>query len=407
MKIAYLLNTYPVPSATFIRREIEALEQRGHVILRFAVRRFAGILVEEKDVAEASRTTYLLQDNIANLILSLIREAVTNLPGLVRTLPLWVKLWRRNGSGLARHVAYLMQAASFRQKTTKIGISHVHTHFGTNTTSIAMLAHSLGGAGYSFTAHGPDEFVDARRSSFDLKIANADFVVAISDYCRRLLISLSTEPHMGEKIHVARCGLPLDEFVVSAPVSADNMTIVCVGRLCPQKGQIHIPAAVAALRDDIPAIRVILVGDGESRQEIEAEIRRLGVERQVQLNGWASNPEVRRLITGARALLLPSYAEGLPIVLMEALALGRPVITTTIAGIPELIDASCGWLIEPGNHVQLIEAMRHAYLAPPKLLKSMGDAGRAKVSKMHDIRQLAKRLEELTENHIAHSDRTL
>ena len=397
MKIAYLLNTYPVPSATFIRREIEALEERGHDILRFAIRRFAGALVDEKDIAEASRTTYLLEGNIADLILSMARETATNLPGLLRTLPLWRKLWRRNGSGFARHVAYLMQAASLRQKTAKAGISHVHTHFGTNTAAVAMLAHSLGGANYSFTAHGPDEFVDAPKSSFDLKIANAAFVVAISDYCRRMLISLSSGPDAAGKIHVARCGLPLNDFAAPAPVRADTMTIVCVGRLCPQKGQVHIPAAVAALRGDIPDIRVILVGDGESRQEIEAEIQKFGVEREVQLHGWASNPEVRRLIADARALLLPSYAEGLPIVLMEALALGRPVITTTIAGIPELVDASCGWLIEPGNHDQLVQALAQACAASPERLNQMGEAGRAKVAALHDIRQLAARLENLIE----------
>lgn len=408
MKIAYLLNTYPVPSATFIRREIEALEERGHDILRFAIRRFAGTLVDEKDIAEASRTSYLLESNIADLILSMARETVVNLPGLVRTLPLWGRLWRRNGSGFARHAAYLMQAASLRQKTARAGVSHVHTHFGTNTAAVAMLAHSLGGATYSFTAHGPDEFVDARKSSFDLKIANAAFVVAISDYCRRLLISLSDGPEASGKIHVVRCGLPLDEFAAPAPVRADTMTIVCVGRLCPQKGQVHIPAAVAALRGDIPGIRVILVGDGESRQEIEAQIRKFGVEREVQLHGWASNPEVRRLIANARALLLPSYAEGLPIVLMEALALGRPVITTTIAGIPELVDASCGWLIEPGNHDQLVQALVDAYAATPETLNQMGEAGRAKVAALHDIRQLAARIEQLVEkqNGAAHREST-
>jgi colanic acid/amylovoran biosynthesis glycosyltransferase len=397
MKIAYLLNTYPVPSATFIRREIEALEERGHDILRFAIRRFAGNLVDEKDIVEADRTTYLLQDNIADLVLSLARETLTNLPGLVKTLPLWAKLWRTSDGGLARHIAYLMQAASFRQKTGKAGISHVHTHFGTNTASVAMLAHRLGGVNYSFTAHGPDEFVDASRMSFDLKIANAAFVVAISDYCRDMLISLSGSQEMASKIHVVRCGLPLDDFGASKPILPENTTIVCVGRLCPQKGQIHIPAAVTDLRGDVPDIKVILVGGGESQQDIDAEIRKLGAEHNVQLYGWASNPEVRRLITDARALLLPSYAEGLPIVLMEALALGRPVITTAIAGIPELVDESCGWLIEPGNHDQLVQALLEACTATPEVLNRMGETGRTKVRQLHDVKQLAIRLEALME----------
>jgi glycosyltransferase involved in cell wall biosynthesis len=119
------------------------------------------------------------------------------------------------------------------------------------------------------------------------------------------------------------------------------------------------------------------------------------VGQEVILHGWATNDEVRRMIAASRALLLPSYAEGLPIVIMEALALGRPAISTTIAGIPELVDSQCGWLVSPGNHDELVEAMRAALSASPDEIARLGGEGRARVERLHDRRRLARELRDL------------
>lgn len=395
MKIAYLLNTYPAPSGTFIRNEIEALEATGLEISRLSVRRFSGDLVDPADIREQGATKYLLDGNQLGLCLATLREVLTNPIGLARTLPLWWKLLVNAKGGVVRHVAYLMQAAFLRQEAKRQKIAHVHSHFSNNAPAVAMLSRMLGGPSFSFTAHGPDEFVEAPVLSFPEKIRYAAFVVAISDYCRTMLIGLAGERRIASKIHIARCGLDLERFEIAPPIYPDNHTFVCVGRLCPQKGQVHIPAAVAALREQFPSIRVILVGDGDSRAEIESEIATYDVGQEVILHGWATNQEVRQLIAGSRALLLPSYAEGLPIVIMEAFALGRPVISTTIAAIPELVDAECGWLVAPGDHEQLVAAMREALEAQPELLQKMGAEGRARVEKMHDRQQLARTLKQL------------
>ncbi|MBO9423185.1 glycosyltransferase family 4 protein [Labrenzia sp. R4_1] len=397
--IGYILNTYPVPSATFIRREIYALENLGFTVTPFACRRFAGDLVDPKDRSEAARTEYLLDGKLADLLLASIREIFTNITGVWRTLPIWKQLHSNADGGFVRHVAYLMQAASLRQKASRSGIRHLHAHFGTNATAIAMLAHSLGGPNYSFTAHGPNEFENPEAQSFALKIQNAAFVLAISDYCKNLLSSFTQRPEDNEKIHIARCGIKLDDYRPQPPVSPTNNTFVCVGRLCPEKGQVHIPAAVSALKADYSDIKVILVGDGESRADVEAAIKGHAVEDHVILYGWGSNSEVQDFIKSSRALVLPSYAEGLPIVLMEALALTRPVITTTIAGIPELVNASCGWLIEPGDENALAEAFRSALSADPKTLQAMGETGRQRVTAMHDISDLARALCEHLKSH--------
>lgn len=395
MKIAYLLNTYPAPSGTFIRNEIEALEELGVEIDRMAVRRFSGELVDPADIREAGVTRYLLDGNTVALCVAALRELVTNPHGVARALPVWRRLLRNAGGGVVRHAAYLMEAAFLRQETKRRGCTHVHSHFSNNAPAVAMLAHLMGGPTFSFTAHGPDEFVEAPLLSFPEKIERAAFVVAITDYCRRMLLDLAGEKRDEARVHIVRCGLDLDRFETAQPVAGDNNTLVCVGRLCPQKGQIHIPAAVAALREEFPAIRVILVGDGESRADIEREIEKHGVGREVILHGWAANEDVRRMIASGRALLLPSYAEGLPIVIMEAFAMGRPVISTTIAGIPELVDAQCGWLVAPGDHDQLVDAMKQVLSATPEALQEMGQEGRARVERMHDRRLQARDLKAL------------
>ncbi len=394
MKIAYLLNTYPAPSSTFIRNEIEALEELGLDVTRMAVRRFAGPLVDPADIREHGVTSYLLDGNKAGLCRAALKELVTNPLGLARAMPTWLELLRNAKGGSIRHVAYLMQAAFLRQEAKRRNIVHVHSHFSNNAPAVAMLCHLLGGPSFSFTAHGPDEFVDAPLLSFAVKLEQAAFVVAISDYCRTMLESLAGKGGERARIHIARCGLDLDRFEIAPLVEPGNQTFVCVGRLCPQKGQVHIPAAVAALQKQFPAIKVVLVGGGESRTDIEKEIALHGVERQVILYGWAANDEVRRLIASCRVLLLPSYAEGLPIVIMEAFAMGRPVISTTIAGIPELVDAQCGWLVAPGDHVQLVAAMADALAASPARLQAMGSEGRARVERLHDRRGLARRLQQ-------------
>jgi glycosyltransferase involved in cell wall biosynthesis len=395
MKVGYFLNTYPVPSATFIRREIEALEVQGQTVLRFAARRFSEKLVDQKDIAEAEKTVYILEGKLSDLTIATIRELLLNPVGIIKALPTWRKLVTNSGGGFARHAAYLMQAASFRQKASRAGIDHAHAHYGTNAAAVVMLARLMGGPQYSFTAHGPDEFIDTSANSYALKIRHASFVVAISNYCRSVLRDLSQTEEDRKKIEIARCGLNLEDFKPSAPITADNFNIVCVGRLCPQKGQVHIPAAAAALRDEFPSLRITLIGDGESRAEIEAEIARHGVGEQVILKGWASNEEVRTFIATSRALLLPSYHEGLPIVLMEGMALQRPVITTTIAAIPELVDDKCGWLVPPGDHVALVSALRDALSASPERLAEMGQEGRMRVERMHDIKSLASDLSRL------------
>lgn len=392
MKIGYLMNTYPVTSATFIRREIQALEGLGLQIQRYAIRRWDQELVDPADQAEQERTRYLLSGQVLGLFGAFGAELLRDPLGVLRGLGPWIRLIRNAGGGVIRHSAYLLEAVALKRQARVDGIAHLHTHFSTNSAAVAMLCHLMGGPRYSFTAHGPDEFVDPGPSSLALKLQHAAFAVAISYFCRRTLIQAGGMDAW-HKVEIVRCGLDLSEFPVSdAPFGAN---IVCVGRLCPQKGQVLIPAAVERALMDHPDLTVTLIGDGESRADIEAEIAKRGLASRIHLLGWQSNSEVRAHLSTARAMLLPSFAEGLPIVIMEALALGRPVITTYIAGIPELVDGGCGWIVPASSEPDLAHTLAAAMAADPETLARMGREGRARIERHHDLHANTVRLKEL------------
>jgi colanic acid/amylovoran biosynthesis glycosyltransferase len=394
MRIGYLMNSYPMTSTTFIRGEIEALEEMNVEIKRYAIRHWDQKLVDPKDIAESARTEYLLSGNAARLIVQLFTEICTNLFGLMRTLGPWLAQLRHSDGSLVKHVAYLMEAIRLRRLTKRDRIPHLHVHFSTNSAAVAMLTKLLGGPSYSFTAHGPDEFHDRSSGGLYLKIKHADFVVAISNFCKVQLVSHSAMDFWN-RIHIVRCGIQFDELAASAELFDGNQTLVCVGRLCVQKGQLLLPAAAALLRADFPGLKIVLIGDGPIRAQLEQLIAQHGVGEVIELRGWQSNVEVRATMLKSRALLLPSFAEGLPVVIMEALALGRPVISTYIAGIPELVDPGCGWLVPSGSEPELATAIRLALVADVPHLRELGLEGRRRVARNHDIRTNAGQLREL------------
>ncbi|WDI31258.1 glycosyltransferase family 4 protein [Hyphococcus flavus] len=392
MNLAYLMNTYPLISTTFIRREIEALERRGISVTRYAMRQWDDALVDPLDKAEIEKTRYILSGNALGLLGAFIRACFTNPAGLARAIGPWRRLKKNARGGFIRHAAYFLEAVYFRQRAKRDEIDHVHVHFSTNATAVAMLARIMGGPSYSFTVHGPDELTDAPLLSFPEKIEHAAFVIAISNFCKSQIIRFSSIK-AAEKIHIVHCGLNLKDFDFSGVPRTQE--IVCVGRLCPQKGQAQIPAAVAALKAEFPDIKVTLIGDGESRAEIEAEIERCGVAENVEITGWMENEKVREAVSGGRCFLLPTFAEGLPVVIMEALALGRPVISTYIAGIPELVDDGCGWIIPAGDRKALIGALRSALNSSEDLLVAKAAEGRRRVELAHDVDKEAAKLKAL------------
>ena len=392
MTVAYLVNQYPHTSHSFIRREIAAVEAAGLPIARFSIRRSMGELVDPADLAEVQRTRFVLSARPAALLLAAARRALTRPLRFLSALTTACAMGWRSDRGLARHLAYLAEACILCDWLAEAKIQHIHAHFGTNAATVAMLCGLLEDVSFSFTVHGPEEFDRPQMLGLTRKIERASFVVAISDFGRAQLMRWC-EPAHWPKIHVVRCGVD-EGFLQAEPVPAPpEPRLVCVGRLCEQKGQLLLVEAVAALRREGIAAKVVLVGDGPMRGHIESLARHLGMEHLIHLAGWQSGQRVREEIVGSRALVLPSFAEGLPVVIMEALALGRPVISTYVAGIPELVKPGVnGWLVPAGSVSDLAAAMREALLAPVERLSEMGQAGARIVARRHNANTEARKL---------------
>ncbi len=303
---------------------------------------------------------------------------------------------RRSERGHRRHLAYLAEACFLARALAARRIAHLHVHFGTNAAAVAPLVRRLGGPSFSISIHGPDEFDAPLGLDLRGKVAEAAFVRAISDFTRSQLRRWSG-PRDWPKIHVVRCAPAPGFLAAAAPVDERSRTVVAVGRLAPQKGLFDLLDALALARRSAPDLRLVVVGEGPLRPELEDHARAQGLgAAAVEFAGAIDEAGVRRHVLAARALILASYAEGLPVVIMEAFALGRPVIAPAIAGIPELvIDGENGWLVPPGRPDRLAAALGRLLATPAPELTRMGEAGRRRTQALHDLASECAWLERL------------
>jgi glycosyltransferase involved in cell wall biosynthesis len=383
--IAYLINQYPKVSHSFIRREILALERKGTVVHRIAIRGADAELVDPEDLSERTRTRYVVQHSLLSAIGEIARRFASNPRRFAAATLEAIRMARHSAQSLPYHLAYLSHACRVLKWTRAAGVEHLHAHFGTNSAEVAMLVCMLGGPSYSFTVHGPDEFDRSLSLGLDRKIGRAKFVVAVNSYCRAQLFRRARAADWG-KIKIVHCGLESEFYDVAATEASADQRFVCVGRLCEQKGQLLLLDAFAALAKRFEKCRLVLAGDGEMRKDIEDRAEQLGITDIVSITGWISGSRVREEILAARALVLPSFQESLPVVIMEAMALRRPVISTYVAGIPELVEpGKTGWLVPTGSVRDLVEALTACLSAADEDLHRMGEAARARVIERHNV----------------------
>jgi glycosyltransferase involved in cell wall biosynthesis len=395
--IAYLINMYPMASLTFIRREIAALESLGVQVRRYAVRAWDTPLVDPDDLAEAGRTRRILDVGKVRLLGALLGTALRRPGRFFRALAQAWRLGKGSSRGRLVQLAYLAEACVLRGWTARDGITHLHVHFGTNSASVALLCRLLGGPPYSFTVHGPEEYDQPIALALGTKIHHAAFVVAVCSFGRSQLWRWA-EFRDWDKVKVVRCGV--DPAFLNVPPSppSSQPRLISIGRLVEQKGQMLLVDAAARLRDQGRVFEIVLIGGGTLRPALEKRIRDLQLGGHIILAGWMTGEQVRQEILASRALVLPSFAEGLPVVIMEALALRRPVVATYVAGIPELVrPGETGWLVPAGDAEELAEAIAQVLDAPADQLERMGQAGAERVVRNHDIRTEAGKLLKLIE----------
>lgn len=394
-RLAYLTNVYPSVSHTFIRRELLELERRGHTILRLALRPPNVPPIDRADQLEYERTHHCLARPIWEIVSFSARTMLLRPVGFMRAACAALQMGLRAERGLVWHAAYLLEAAYLFQILRRHRIQHVHVHFGTNAATIARLIRKVGGISYSVTIHGSDEFDAPRALSLRAKVLDASFVAVISDFCSAQ-VRRWVPPEQWFKIHQVRCTVGDEVVGKRSPIAPESRTIVCVGRFSPAKGHILLVEALARLVSRGIDIRLVLAGDGELRGVVERRIAELRLGHCVIVTGWIDGDEVCRYISAARAVVVPSFAEGLPVVIMEAFALGRPVVATYVGGVPELVHpGDSGWLVPAGNVVALADALEEVMAASVDELGAMGANGLRRVTEQHYTPTEVARLEKL------------
>jgi glycosyltransferase involved in cell wall biosynthesis len=392
-KIAYLAGEYPAVSHTFILREVAALRAGGLDVVTASVRRTGPEHHRGPDEKAAAKDTFNILSS-AKKPLTLLRAQKRALTHPKRYFRALFTAWKMRSPGFkaaAYQIFYFIEATVLADHMSKINVTHLHNHFTQGSCTVALLAAELTDIPFSISLHGPADFVDPKRWRLDLKIGGAKFVACISHFCRSQGM-IHAHVDDWEKLKIVHCGVAPGLYGRDQEREAGK-TILFVGRLSGVKG---VPVLLAAMPDILaahPDARLVLVGDGPERARLEALAKPLG--HAVHFTGYQSQSEVAQLLADSDVFALPSFAEGVPVVLMEAMASQKAVVTTQIAGIPELVeDGTSGRIVAPGDQNALSTAIIDL-LSDPARRQAFGVAGRKKVVADFNIETEAAKLASL------------
>jgi colanic acid/amylovoran biosynthesis glycosyltransferase len=409
-RIAYLMSHYPAISHAFVLREVEHLRMAGVDVETLSIHRTdPKELLSEAD-RRAGATTYSVLPTSARELLGAHIDALVRSPR--RYLATLALALRTGTPGLRErlwHLFYFGEAIVLLRHCRRRGIAHIHAQFADSATDVAMLVtHYRRGqridgmqCSWSLAVHGSVEFYNVVQYALAAKLEHARFTVAISDFGRSQLMRLSAGnrwPH----IHVVRCGVDPTVYVPPGDRGGSELgaKVLFVGRLLHGKGLALLFEATAELRRRGLDVSVSVIGDGPARDEAERDARRLGISEHVRLVGTVGQDDLRDHYARADVFCLPSFAEGIPVVAMEAMAMELPVVSTRIMGIPELVeDGTHGLLVAPGRVDTLIEALE-VLVRSPERRDRMGRAARDKVRADYDVARSAKRMRAVLEDEL-------
>jgi colanic acid/amylovoran biosynthesis glycosyltransferase len=404
MRVGYLASHYPAVSHAFILREVRALRRAGVEVETFSLHRArSSDVLAEADRDEAERT-FSARPIGAGRLLGVHLKAFFRAPvRYLGTLGFALGNSAPGARGRLWSLFYFAEAMVVWDAAEARGVRHLHAVFADSASDAAMIVARYGGPGWtwSLAAHGPVEFYDVSLNRLRTKLAAANFAVAISHFGRSQLMTLTPE-HRWPELYVVRCGLEPNEFPAAerARSPRDEPQILCVGRLVNLKGQSLLIAACAELVRQGRPVQLTLVGEGPKRTELEAQAGSLGLGDRVRFTGAVGQDDIRALYSSADVFCLPSFAEGLPVVLMEAMASGVPVVSTRIMGIPELVeDGENGLLVAPGEVDPLAEALSRL-LDDREFASRLAARGRERVLAEFDVNASARRLAAVFESHL-------
>ena len=398
LRVGYLTGEYPRATDTWIQREIVGLRDRDIEVTTFSVRRPGAehMVGPEQEDAQAS-TIYLLEQIKSGGFVTANVAALLGSPGrYLRGLKLAWNTKRAGIRGALYQLFYFAEAVILAREVKSREIDHLHNHLGDSSCTVAMLASEIGDFPFSFTLHGPGIFFEPHTWRIDEKIRRSAFCVCISHFCRSQAAIFA--PDSTDKLHIVHCGVEPHRL---SPMShtGRGARLLFVGRIATVKGIEVLFDALVTLRDRHPDLQLTVIGDGPERSRLEGEATRRGLDNLVTFVGAKSQGEVARLLGEHDVFVLPSFAEGVPVVLMEAMGAGLAVVATYVGGMTELIDAGGnGFLVRPFDADDLSRRIEELIL-DPDLRQRLGQAGRKTVLSNFVSADESGRLAELINDH--------
>jgi len=405
VKIAYVTQIFPFLTETFVYREVLGLRRRGLRVDTFAVRRPDPRTLSRESRALVDETVYVFPVSWARFVANHLHYLFSRPLRYLGTLLL---LLTRRGESPRNRVLTLFHfcmGVHLARTMQRREISHVHAHFAINAATIALTVSRLLDVSFSFTAHN---LIFTNRLVLKEKMREARFVVAISEFTRRFLIDLHPDEDVAAKIHVVHCGLPVGGFSPPSGGTVNEIPVIMfVAQLAERKGVPVLVEACKLLVERGERFRCLIVGDGPVREPVERLIAQQGLEEIVEMRGAILQEQLIEHLGRAEVFVLPCVRardgdmDGIPVSLMESMAMGIATVSTRISGIPELIeDGRSGLLVEPGDAAGLADALQRL-IADPELRRRLGEQGRCRVETDFGIDRTAAEIARLFERYAA------
>ncbi len=407
IRIAYLVSQYPAISHTFILREIRTLRRLGFEIQVASInapdRSDERLTAAERE--EKLDTFYVKQAGVIGALKAHVYTLLTHPLSYLRGLAFALRLGQFDLKKIVYSFFYFVEAVMIGQWMRRNQFSHLHIHFGMAAATVGLIAKQIFPIKFSITIHGPDEFYNTLTYYLTPKILEADFICCISNFARSQLMMLSP-PTVWDKFEISPLGVDPDQFTPRPFLEQPNpFEILCVGRLVPVKGQFILLKAVSRLIAQGRIVRLRYVGDGPDRQALEDEVKQQGLTEHILFEGAINQDRILTFYTSADVFVLASFAEGLPVVLMEAMIMEIPCITTHITGVPELIKKGENGMLVPPSSVEALAEAIALLMDKPDLRRTIGEAGRKTVLQHYELQRNTERLSDIFRRHLHQIER--
>lgn len=405
MRIAYFTSAYPRATDTFIQREVLHLRHQGHDVLTYALRKpgmdhnVSSLVKSERD-----NTHYLLPANPLALIGLNIRWLFTQPGKYFNALNLALRTSRAGLKGWLFQLFYFQEALLLAQSLLINKISHLHNHFGDSSGTVSMLAGKLSDIPYSVTIHGPHIFFEPQEWALREKVKHSAFIVCISHYCKSQVMLFSDQADW-HKLKIVHCGVDISEYVFAPkanPGEDKPVNMLYVGRLAGEKGVPILLQSLVELKNQGLQFHLTLYGDGADRKLLEQLVSSHGLNVYVTFAGFADQQTIRNALTNSDLFILPSFAEGVPVSLMESMAIGVPVIGTYVGGVVELITPEYSGLVVSPSDIDGLSTAIKKYINDAEFRSRVSQNARKKIEQDFNLQVELTKLETLFTGGTAH-----